>query len=133
MRKFTFKGITTYFTEKEYKDLLSRWDKSQITFNKDEQYYEINKDCELCNSYYTSVGRCTSCPANVFDPAKDPEDHVQGCTDLLQAIRGKDNRVLVAGAEIIYWRKKANVDGRKAVQKVRDALLTATKVSRRVK
>lgn len=124
MRKGIFSGETIYLTEKEWRELLKRFDVSKAV-KKEDDIYEIPSDgCYLCTKYRRMGSTaCGYCPLNT---------EVNSCGDFMEDIVGRQFAFQAEVASGVWWRECGEgVEAPVHVKKIHKALMSMKRVWRR--
>jgi len=128
MRKTTFDGFDPaiiYFTEKQWRELLKRFDLGRVVKDGKEERYEIPSDgCYLCKMYRSGVGVCGGCPLNT---------DLHTCGDFMEEIvgKGKDLQFRAEPDSGVWWYTWHNREARSHARKIYKALMNMERVDRR--
>lgn len=124
MRKGTFGGETIYLTDKEWSELLKRFDSSKAVKSKKAGFYEIlGEGCYLCEKYRGMGGTaCSSCPLNT---------EVSTCGDFMEGVVGGCYAFHSDVNIGVSWMKGGR--GKEDVEKVHKALMNMERVKGRGK
>jgi hypothetical protein len=118
MRLLTFEGVEHRLSEKDWKQLLRRFDAKKSKLNQfGYNFIQVNSIC--VNRGY----KCIQCPL------RDPHKRINSCTYLFRKIIGKDlfpNLYMFDCG--IMWEPKLDPQVRQALQQVTDVLSAAEKV-----
>lgn len=123
MRKGKFSGKTIYLTEKEWRELLKRFDLSRVV-EKEEDICEIPSDgCYLCTKYRKDNRACGDCPLN---------DEELTCGDFMEDIVGDGFAFHAEIQSGVWWGEYgAGLEARVHVKKIYVALMKMERVDRR--
>ena len=123
MRKGIFSGKTIYLTEKEWRELLKRFDLGKVV-KKEDNLFEIPSDgCYLCTKYRKHSRACGDCPLN---------DEELTCGDVMEDIVGGGFAFHAEVLSGVWWRECGEgVEAPVHVKKIHDALMSMEKVGRR--
>lgn len=123
MRKGKFSGKVIYLTEKEWFELLERFDLSKVV-NKEDELFEIPSDgCYLCTKYRTHSRVCGDCPLN---------DEELTCGDVMEDIVGDSFAFHAEVRSGVWWRDYGEgQEARAHIRKIRRALIKMERVGRR--
>lgn len=125
MRKRTFCGITMYLTEKEWRELLKRFDSSKAVrvegkYNWAEIWEIPSKGCYLCTKHRGEGSpACKGCPL-------DSQDFT--CGDVMEDVLGAPFGFHAEIRAGVWWR---HVTGKDDVDKMHKALMNMERVERR--
>lgn len=124
MRKGIFSKETIYLTDKEWRELLKRFDLSKVV-EKEGDIYEIpSEGCYLCTKYRGAGSTaCGNCPLNT---------EVNSCGDFVEDIVGDSFAFHMESGGVVWWRECGEgVNARAHIKKVNRALMKMKRVGRR--
>ncbi|MBA7624546.1 hypothetical protein ES703_31955 [subsurface metagenome] len=126
MRKGIFSGETVYLTEKEWWELLERFDLSKVVEKEDDIWEIPGKGCYLCEKYRpVEEGRsgCCDCPL---------DSEVNTCGDIMEDIVGGSFAFQAEVNSGVWWRECGEgQEARAHIRKIRRALMKMERVGRR--
>lgn len=121
MRRITYDGATYELSERNWKQLLRRFDARRASLNLFGHYFVRGKSLCVDRDY-----KCIRCPL------RDPSKKVNSCTYLFEKIIGED---LLPNIHLrdsgIVWDPKDDRNARAALQRVMDVLSNATHFEKR--
>jgi hypothetical protein len=121
MRLITYEGIEHRLSERNWKQMLRRFDASRASLNTFGYYFVPVKSICVTRSY-----KCIRCPL------RDPHKKTNSCTYLFSKIIGdyllKHVHLRDPG---ILWDARDDADARLALRKVTDVLSRAVQIKRR--
>jgi hypothetical protein len=119
MRQITFEGVEHKLSERNWKQLLRRFNPQKASLNAF-GYYTVRGNSICVNREY----KCIRCPL------RDPHKRINSCTYLFRRIIGEDLFPYVHLYDFgVMWAPKYDEEVRQALQRVTDVLLGAEKVS----
>jgi len=123
MRKGIFSGETIYLTEKEWRELLKRFDLSRVV-NTEGDLFEIPSDgCYLCTKYRTGSRACGDCPLN---------DEELTCGDVMEDVVGGSFAFHAEVRSGVWWRDYGEGQNARAhIRKIRRVLMKMERVGRK--
>jgi hypothetical protein len=115
MRLIIYEGIEHRLSERNWKQMLRRFDASRAFLNTFGYYFIPGKSICVSRSY-----KCIRCPL------RDPRKKTNSCTYLFEKIIGEDllQRVHLRDSGIA-WHPKDDTEARLALQKITDVLYGA--------
>jgi hypothetical protein len=118
MRLITYEGVEHTLSERNWKQLLRRFDASRATLNC--YGFFINRVNSICvNRNY----KCIRCPL------RDPHKKINSCTYLFRRVIGEDLFPYVHLYDVgVMWDPKYDSEARQALQRVTDVLSSAKKI-----
>ena len=128
MRKKMFDGFdpaVIYFTDKQWRELLKRFDLSRVVKVEGENKYEIPSDgCYLCKAYRSGIGRCCDCPLST---------DLHTCGDFMEEVVGVGTyfEIRIEPESGVWWYTCKDEDARRHVRKIYEALMSMERVGRR--
>ena len=130
MRKIEYNGKVAYITEKEWRSLVNRFDKSRARVADGDIKY-IKSKCVLCNRYIGNnyCDNYSKCPLTLF---KDKGSSYLGCVILVSKLLGEDYYITIT-RESIEWRDDKTSLAEMELDIIRNALLGLEYVPRKVK
>jgi hypothetical protein len=118
MRLITYEGVEHKLSERNWKQLLRRFDANKAILNVF-GYYIIRVNSICVNRDY----KCIRCPL------RDPHKRTNSCTYLFRNVIGEDLFPYVHLYDSgVMWEPKNDAEARRALQRVMDILLPAKKV-----
>lgn len=119
--KFHFSEEAIYLTEKEWRELLRRFDSSKAVESKKSGFYEIpGKGCYLCTLHRKRTGACGGCPLDT---------EANSCGDFMQEIVGSPFAFHADVNTGVSWMKGGV--GKEDVEKIYNALMSMERVRER--
>ena len=119
MRLIEFEGKTARLPERDYKQLLKRFDVSRASWQRDSYY--IYERC-ICPNYTS----CIACPLNRFSLYQSPYQN-KGCRRLLLSFISKPI-ISVSFWDKVFWPVVDNKQAREEINLIRDKLLALKRV-----
>ncbi len=120
MRLITYEGVEHRLSERNWKQLLRRFDAHKATLNTFGYYWIPVKSICVSRNY-----KCLRCPL------RDPHKRINSCTYIFRNIMGeellKHIYMLDSG---IFWHPQSDPQARLALSKVSEVLSQAPKVGR---
>ncbi len=128
MREIKYEGKTAVLTERDYTQLLKRFDKKRAV--KRDETWKISIACPFCKQYFnveelSSFIQCKGCPLCVFRTT----DIGYGCIRLIHEVIGELAILPVITRDWIFWNDKYNKKAQLAMDKVHRKLLALHKVT----
>jgi hypothetical protein len=121
MRLVTYQGIDHKISERNWKQLLRRFDADKAILNTFGYYFIPVK--AICASRDHKCIRC---------PLRDPHKRINSCTYIFRNIMGEDLlKHLYMLDSGIFWDPKSDREARLALSKVRKVLSQAKRVDRK--
>jgi hypothetical protein len=123
MRLLTYDGIEHRLSERNWKQMLKRFDVGRASLNTFGYYFIPVKSICVARSY-----KCIRCPL------RDPHKKINSCTYLFEKIIGTELlRYIHLRDSGILWEPKNDAEAHLALQKVSDALSGAVRIKTRRK
>ena len=121
MRLITYEGIDHQLSERNWKQMLKRFDARRAFLNTYGYYFIPGKSICVARSY-----KCLRCPL------RDPHKRINSCTYLFEKIIGEDllQRIHLRDSGIA-WDAKDDANACLALKKVTDVLSTAVQIKTR--
>ncbi len=123
MRLITYEGVEHRLSERNWKQLLRRFDARKATLNTFGYYWIPVKSICVSRDY-----KCLRCPL------RDPHKRINSCTYIFRNIIGEDllkNIYMLDSG--IFWEPKCDTQARSALSKVSEILAKAPRVERKPK
>ena len=117
MRYYKYQDIVVVLTEKQYNEILTRFDEKQLKKVKSHREGSIYKSCPLCDEYIMNA--CKFCPFDVFGKF--------GCINILRELYPDQN------AGFIFGRHFVNINSAneyKIFKSVKNIFINAKRFSR---
>jgi hypothetical protein len=115
MRRITYDGATYELSERNWKQVLRRFDARRASLNVFGNYFIRGKSLCVDRDY-----KCIRCPL------RDPHKKVNSCTYLFEKIIGEDLLPYIHLRDSgIVWDPKDDRNARAALQRVMDVLMNA--------
>ena len=121
MRMIAYDGIEHRLSERNWQQMLKRFDARRASVNTFGYYFIPVKSICVARSY-----KCVRCPL------RDPHKKTNSCTYLFNKIIGDEFlKYLHLRDTGILWEKKDDANARVALQKVHDVLASAGQIPRK--
>jgi hypothetical protein len=123
MRLIIYNGLKHELSERNWKQMLRRFDASRASLNTFGYYFIPGKSICVARSY-----KCIRCPL------RDPHKKTNSCTYFFEKIIGEGllQRVHLRDSGIL-WEAKDDADARLALRKVTDVLLKVRHIKKLVR
>ena len=120
VRKFDDRVVT--LTEKEWRELLKRFDLNRVVENEEKERCEIpSTGCYLCKRYRLSMDSCGCCPLHTT---------ASSCGDLVAVIVGTHVVFFMERTSGIWWDFGDDEEAREQIVMVYDALSRMKRVTK---
>lgn len=120
MRKATFFGKDVYLTEKQWSQLIARFDVDRA--KKDE--YRTNK-FRISIECFCADFNCSRCPLWVLKWGE-----IYGCTRIMNKLCGTSDWAFEVSMNSVYWWEEDDERARKQIQKIYTGLMCMEQVKR---